>query len=252
MNIDGGAVVAVPDDSPTGWRSTQGPARLMETAGAASRIGFEVIASAWRRRTRIRWGTIGDEPVRALPGDGLIASPRWSSTHAVAIRASPEQVWPWVAQLGQGRGGLYSYERLENLLGCQIRNTDRIIDEFQDPQVGHEIRLHPKAPAIPIRIVDRVRALVLGGMVDGVSGYSWAFVIEPVGHNRSRLLVRGRAVSGPSLLSRLSFGPWLMEPIAFVMETKMLSTIAALAERSAAEGACADDPSPNHAVSAEP
>lgn len=93
---------------------------------------------------------------------------------------------------------------------------------------------------MPIRIVDQPRSLVLGGMVDGKSGYSWAFVIEPDSDGRSRLLVRGRAVSSRALLSRLSFGAWLLEPIAFVMETKMLSTIAELAERSTAQAGSTD------------
>ena len=63
----------------------------------------------------------------ALVGDELVPEPKWSYTLGIAIDASPEDVWPWIAQIGQRRGGFYSYQTLENLAGCRITNTAEIL-----------------------------------------------------------------------------------------------------------------------------
>ncbi len=55
-------------------------------------------------------------------------------------------VWPLIVQLGQGRGGFYSYVGLENLIGCRVRNTDKVLRDYQNLDTGDEVRLHPKAP----------------------------------------------------------------------------------------------------------
>lgn len=205
---------------------------VQETVTAVARIIGELAATPWRRELRMSWGTLGDEGTRELPGDDVIAEPMWSYTHAIGIEAPPERVWPWIAQIGQGRGGFYSYQQLENLFGCQITNSSEVIGEFQHIAPGDEIRLHPKAPAMPVRQVVDGQALVLGGLAGPDSGSSWSFIVEPVAPgDASRLLVRGRGVYGRSLSSRLFFGPWLMEPVVFVMETKMLATIRQLAEQ---------------------
>ena len=101
---------------------------LVGVAIAAYTIGVR----PWHRR----WGATREEVARALPGDELVAAPVTSATHAITIRAPAGDVWPWLVQLGQNRGGLYSYQWLENLVGCQMRNTDRIIPELQHLQEG--------------------------------------------------------------------------------------------------------------------
>ena len=84
--------------------------------------------------------------MRRIPaGDDLIATPDLTATRAITVRASADQVWPWIAQLGQGRGGFYSYDFLENLVGCDIHSADRIIPGWQDIKVGDEVRLAPAA-----------------------------------------------------------------------------------------------------------
>jgi hypothetical protein len=109
---------------------------------------------------RRRWGTLGTEATDALPGDGLVPEPKWSSALGIAADAPPEAVWPWIAQIGQGRGGFYTYQTLENLAGCRITNTTEILPDHQHPTVGDNIYLHPDGPPLRIEIVDPPSALV--------------------------------------------------------------------------------------------
>ena len=88
-----------------------------------------------------RWGASEEEARRRLPGDELVASPTFASTRAVTIAAPPAAVWPWLVQMGQGRGGLYSYDRLENLFGLDVHSADRIVPELQQLNVGDRISL---------------------------------------------------------------------------------------------------------------
>jgi hypothetical protein len=146
------------------------------------------------------------------------------STHAITIQAPPKDVWPWLVQIGQDRGGFYSYSRLENLVGCQMRNTNLILPQCQNPKVGDTIRFHPKAPVAPITEVDPEKTLVIGGM--------WSFVLRQPAPGVTRLIVRCRAKRMSPI--RDFFGYRLiLEPAHFVMERKMLLTIKELAERMA-------------------
>ena len=92
----------------------------------------------------LRWGATDQEVGDSLPGDDLVPNADMIATRAITIRAAADQVWPWIAQLGQGRGGFYSYDRLENLVGCNIHSSNRILLEWQDIKVGDEIRLAPQ------------------------------------------------------------------------------------------------------------
>ena len=86
-------------------------------------------------RRRLRWGTVGTEATDWLPGDELVPEPKWSQTLGVTVDAAPEAVWPWIAQIGQDRGGFYTYQTLENLAGCKITNTTEILPDHQHPAV---------------------------------------------------------------------------------------------------------------------
>lgn len=119
-----------------------------------------VAASALYGRARLlRWGASDEEIVGPLPGDDLIGEPDLSSTRAITVRRSPDVIWPWIAQLGQGRGRFYSYDFLENLVGCEIHSADRV-PEWQHVQVGDEVRLAPQFP-LRVALVEPGRALVL-------------------------------------------------------------------------------------------
>ena len=83
------------------------------------------------------------------------------ATHAITIQAPISKVWPWLVQLGQGRGGFYSYDWLENLFGCDIHNADRVIPQYRNLKAGDGIRIHPRMPAIPVVAVEPGRVIVL-------------------------------------------------------------------------------------------
>lgn len=194
------------------------------------------VLSPWRRGWRRSWGARPEELQDGSPGDELIPSPDWSYVHAIGIEAPAERVWPWIAQLGQERGGFASFERLENLFGCRIHNATRIVDAWQHPQVGDVVHLHPTAPPLHVAHVEPGRVLVLrGAPVDDVAPTTdnlWAFHLLDDGPGRCRLVERGRTVHGASLGERLFFGAALIEPVGFVMSREMLRSMKKTAERS--------------------
>ena len=200
---------------------------------------WNVIATPFVGERRRRWGTVGTEVSDPLPGDDLIPNPKWSYTLGVSVAAPPESVWPWIAQIGQGRGGFYTYQTLENMVGCNNANTTEILPEHQHPAGGDDIYLHPTAPPMRIATVDPPNALVLlGSPADvgaeeswGVS--TWQFIVKPDPDGRSRLLTRGRYDHSPDWKSRLAFGRFPIEVITFVMSRKMMREIRRLAERDA-------------------
>ena len=183
----------------------------------------------------IRWGATDQEFDEPLPGDELVPNADLTATRAITIRASADQVWPWLAQLGQGRGGFYSYDFLENLIGADIHSADRIVPELQDIEVGDEILLGPEF-GYDVALLERGRSLVLRGgfpMENIAPPYdsTWAFVLRAESDATTRLLVRERyAYKRP-------WAPLIVEPtetLSFVMSQKMLRGIKARAERAAA------------------
>ncbi len=205
----------------------------------ASLMVWNVVATPFIGGRRLRWGTEGTEARDPLPGDEFVPKPKWSYTLGIAVAASPEDVWPWIAQLGQGRGGFYTYQTLENLAGCRITNTTEILPDHQHPVVGDDIFLHPTAPPMRIEIVDPPHALVLVGSPadlgaeDSWGMSTWQFVVEPGPRGGSRFLTRGRYDYAPDWKSRLVFGRFPIEVISFVMSRKMMLEIKRLAERDA-------------------
>lgn len=204
----------------------------------AALIAWHLIATPFIGRRRQRWGTIGTEATDPLPGDELVARPKWSNTLGISIEASPADVWPWIAQLGQGRGGFYTYQALENLVGCKITNTTEILSEHQHPVAGEGIRLFAGGPALAIEIVKPPNTLVLFGSPAGDGGETggtstWQFVVKPDPGSGSRLLVRGRYECGSDWRSRRGFARFPLEAITFVMSRKMMHEIKRLAEHHA-------------------
>ena len=110
---------------------------------------------------RERWGLSKEEAKRPLPGDGIIKSPKSKFTHAININAPTEYVWPWIAQIGQGKGGFYSYEALENLIGLQIYNSDVVLPKFQNPTIDDSVAFAP-GDCTPIVICEPGHAMAIG------------------------------------------------------------------------------------------
>jgi len=218
---------------------------IIENACGAGRILF-ALATPFLRRRRQRRGVHDEELRQAFPGDDLVPEPRWQYVHGITVEAPPAMVWPWVAQLGQGRGGFYSYQLLENLVGCQIQNADTTIPSLQAISVGDPIHIHPEMPALRVAIVEPGHALVLHarpGLAAGPASatstrqdppnLSWAFVIKEAAGRRSRLFSRYRADYGPGWTQALGYGPWIVEPISYVMDFKMLAGIGGRAVQAA-------------------
>ncbi len=205
----------------------------------AALIVWNLVATPFIARSRLRWGLVGTEEGDALPGDELVPEAKWSYTLGIAVEAAPEEVWPWIAQIGQGRGGFYTYQTLENMVGCQIANTTEILPEHQHPEVGDDIYLHPSAPPMRIEIVEPPNALVLLGSPADIGGEdswgisTWQFAVNAGSDGGSRFLTRGRYDYTPDWKSRLAFGRFPLEVISFVMSRKMMLEIKRLAERHA-------------------
>lgn len=207
-------------------------------------IGAPLVALAytrWVRPWHLQWGVRDDEARRRLPGDELIPYPKMQSTHAISIAATPQLVWPWLVQMGQGRGGFYSYRWLENLAGCQMQNAEELVPELQTIHVGDPVWLHPNvAPMFVHTLVPGEALVYLGGrdafpdgndavQPDPSFASSWAFVLEDQGPEGTRLLVRNRATFGPGLQHELACRV-LVEPAHFLMERKLLHTVRDLVE----------------------
>ena len=189
-----------------------------------------------------------DEAASPLPGDDLVPAPRIQSTRAITIQAPADEVWGWVAQIGQERGGLYSYEGLENLIGSDMHNADRV-DPAMQLRVADRVRLGPKGyPLFVVVAIERAHALVMAGadlkteapvrwaepMPPAFACSSWALVLNRLPHDRTRLISRNRLdFAPPHWANRLMWG-LAAGPIGFVMERKMLLGIRERAERTLA------------------
>ncbi len=195
-----------------------------------------LVVKALGRRWMAGWGATTEELAARLPGDGIIEGTDLTATRAVTVYARAADVWPWVAQLGQGRGGFYSYDGLENLFGCDIHSADRVVPEWQDVVVGAEVRLAPEL-ALTVAAVEPGRSLVLRGGVPmgrrtpAPFDFTWAFVLNEEPDGTTRLVAR----------ERYEYLRWwaalVVEPmsvVSFVMSRRMLRGIADRAERSVA------------------
>ena len=201
-------------------------------------------AVPWAYLTMVRpwvlhWGARPDEVGDKLPGDEIVPRPSWQSTRAIDIAAPVERVWPWLAQMGEDRGGLYSYDWLENLAGLEFHSADRIVPEWQTVQVGDIVRFAPRQDTLLVSQVEPNHYLVwrvLNPSTHQPADATWAFVIRPTDATHTRLIQRFRFGVGPRLLGKI-FYTALIEVPHFVMERKMLLGIRARAERAQAESA---------------
>ena len=184
--------------------------------GTAATVLYALVIRPWH----LRWGAEPEDEEHELPGDELLPEGGTQILHAVTIDAPIEAVWPWLAQLGQDRGGFYSYEWLENLAGCEMQNADRVHVECQHRELGETVHLHP-AGGLRVGVFEPGRAL-------GLQGWG-TFALEPLGRARTRLIARGGVPRG---VGALTYG-LLMELPHFLMERRMLLGIKERAEASA-------------------
>jgi hypothetical protein len=147
----------------------------------------------------------------------------------MTIHAPPSAIWPWLVQMGQGRGGFYTHEWIENLLGADIHNVDRVVSAWQRLEVGDKIRLTPDpylgqpGQLMTVAEIQPERALVLRQTLPNGSPASWAFLLRTEGHGRTRILMRRRG-GGPTLFDRV------MAPGYALMDRGMLHGLRQRAE----------------------
>jgi hypothetical protein len=209
---------------------------LLLTAGAGV-LGMRVL------HARRNWGATADEAAAPLPGDELVPEPAEMSTLAVTVAAPAEEIWAWLVQMGHGRGGMYSYDWLENLIGLDIHTTDEIREQWQHLAVGDRVvvvpegyRAMPAGYSFTVARVEPPHVLVLRQAPpehpwNGV----WSFHVAPAGDGRCRLLSRSRT-EAPSQVG-LRIATRVGEPVTLVMTRRMLHGIKEHAERGAAQAA---------------
>jgi hypothetical protein len=219
------------------WRPS---ADLLAGISGATQVAAAVITAPVARHWYNRWGATPAEAAGAMPGDGLVPHPKMASTRAITIGAPPARVWAWLAQIGQGRGGFYSYDALENLVRCDIHSASEIIPRLQRLRPGDLIRLAPgRAPCFRVAAAEPPRVLVLAA-ADPVTqavqpaavapdelASTWQWLLRPVAGSMGTRLVARQRYSYPRGQSVM----WhLVEPVSFVMERRMLHGIKARAE----------------------
>jgi hypothetical protein len=219
--------------------------RFLRRIGVAGSVEYAAQFLHGLVRPRLlRSGATPEEERRALPGDGLVADPGWQATRAVTVDAPVAEVWPWIAQMGYGRGGWYGWFPLNR----EDTAATQIIPQFQHPAVGEVLLDGPDCDkttgAWAVRVVEPPTTLVLYSLRDPFSGREldpavrprryidtgWAFNLDAAGPRTTRLLARTRVASGPRWFT---FAAKVMGGGDTVMQNKLLEGIKARAEKTA-------------------
>jgi len=210
------------------------PARNLTRLSAPAALTCAVACGLAFRHVQLRWGSTPEELGGRLPGDDFITHANLQATRSITIQAPADKVWPWLAQVGQRRGGLYSFDFLENLAGLDIHSADRIHPEWQDIKVGDPVHLAPTDSSdLAVGLLEPPRTLVLRippGAAPGPFDFTWAFILQPKPDGTTRLIVR----------ERYSYQRWwarflveTVEVASFVMSLRMLHGIKSRAEGNA-------------------
>jgi hypothetical protein len=165
---------------------------------------------------------------------------------AISIAGGASNIWPWLAQIGQDRGGFYSYDFLERLFGFKIRNAERVYENWQRIEVGDGIRLHPRTTPLTVGIVQRKRALVMmAGKALGAEiledptfmrlrsydALTWGYYLTERGDGTTRFVARFR-VRWQEKCSEIAFNRLFIGPIYFVMQRRICLGLRVRVERS--------------------
>ena len=201
----------------TMWRVSSAGARRW-TVGAAAALLAALAYSPRARRWYLSYGATGQEAARVVPGDELMPDAELISTRAVSIAAPPTAVWPWLVQLGSGRGGAYTYDWIENLFGLGMHSADAILPQFQQLAVGDVLPLGPGGPGMRVEVCDAPRTLAFRSED---RRWVWIFSLEAV-RGGTRLVSRNRIAPADASVNQRFISRVIMEPGSLIMERRML------------------------------
>jgi hypothetical protein len=184
------------------------------------------------RRWHLNWGATRGEATASMPGDALCANAQFKSTRAITIRATPDEVWPWLVQVGCLRAGWYSNDLLDNL---GRRSATTVLPEFQHLEVGQWVPMSPQSPPSD-RTALKVDSFNAAEWILWTKpGSTWAWQLSPITDNRTRLVTRIHVVYDWRHPIMALLGLVLMEFGDFAMMRRMLMGIKARAESAAGQ-----------------
>jgi hypothetical protein len=199
---------------------------VVAVAVVAAAVAFFVFYRPWQ----LRWGATAEELARPMPGDEIVRHPIFNATRVITVNARPEDIWPWIVQIGFHRAGFYTYDLLDNF---GRRSAKRIVPELQHMDVGDLVPFGPgKIAGIWVKEVVPNRSLVWWGKKDETT--TWVWSLDPLPDGKTRLVTRVRA---PVFLSQpLTIVSLLMFEFAdFPMMRKCMLGIKRRAEMRPAE-----------------
>jgi hypothetical protein len=203
-------------------------AAAVAAGGVALAAAADVATYPLWRTWCLHWGATDDEASRTMPGDDLLPNPDLLTTRVVTVAAPPSAIWPWLVQMGPGRGGAYTYDWIENLLGLGMHSANEILPQYQDLRVGDAQRLGGSGPTLRVSVLEAERCMALRSD-DG--NWVWAFELLPAAGTGTRLVSRNRIATPGATRPARALYTYLMEPGSLIMERKMLLGIKARAER---------------------
>jgi hypothetical protein len=168
------------------------------------------------------WGATAEERSGPLIGDEYIERPAGQATRAITVNARPDHIWPWLVQMGHGRGGFFSWDFLDIVFQVMDgRSSKRVLPEFQDLRAGDAIPVK-RGPAFPVLLVHPGRALVLGS---GEPSFpvTWQTELRPLDETHTRIITRSRLLPPPGLRTRILVA--VLDLAAFVMVRRWLQVL---------------------------
>jgi len=205
-------------------------------------FSWVIFATPWQK-----WYSTEADRAKVLPGYELVPKPAHSSVMAIDINAAPDKVWPWINQMGQDRGGLYSHEWLENIFGTNMKNSNIIKAEWQYKGKKDEyMKLDPRIPGIPLALHIPGKVIAFNGGTFEKHGRqikagqavpkdyfnnAWILYLEDIGGGKTRLYSVWRYDYYHSFANDLGYGPNIVGLLNFIMSDAMLRGIKARAEK---------------------
>jgi len=194
-------------------------------ASIGATVSLMVLGVARLRSRQRRWGATQEECDRAMPGDDIVLEPSYITTRAITVHARPEEIYPWLLQMGYGRGGLYSYDFLDRVFGVlDAPSAKEILPEFQHLAVGDAITAG-RGGDFPVRELRTNEVFVLG---DSAVGWSWATCLYPIDDEHTRLVTRNRGAIDGHVRWRVFF--FTFDIAAFIMVRRWLIVLKQRAE----------------------